>query len=437
MPRARAAATSPTRQSVLVDETDERSIDELIDSVPWGRLTHAYDFALDAPVMLHAQVDATELDPAFDDWLFSAVTHQGTTYSATAPVLWLLRRIVTASAEHPALGLCLSAVAICADAIGWIDKPAQNLSGSHGDDGPTRALYRNPEGDPPWASVMPPGYRTKAKIDGRVHDDYFEASFADVDTLRVCVADWHPTIVRCLIERDLLDSAVEAAAAAVQLWRTGPVADALTALVRDESVAELHRAGALYALSRAGRDVGELAGTGERGLQFAFALGQPDAEGNLETLVDALGDLPWLSRSFPHGLPGAEPWLIPAVVAAVLDQAPVHGASDRVVDALVGVAARPSGPFGATYEWGPVLAWAFPDRVQKGVVQPVPPPESLTPTQERLLVALVGNDKVWEPRSGNDSLALKRVGLPHDRAAVASLLQPSATQTRSRWWRRP
>jgi hypothetical protein len=129
-----------------VDETDDRSIDELIDSVPWGRLTDAYDFALEAPVMLHAQVDATELDPAFDDWLFSAVTHQGTPYSATAPVLWLLRRIVTASAGHPALGLCLSAVAICADAIGWVDKQAQALSDSNGDDGPPRALYRNPEG---------------------------------------------------------------------------------------------------------------------------------------------------------------------------------------------------------------------------------------------------------------------------------------------------
>jgi hypothetical protein len=83
-----------------------------------------------------------------------------------------------------------------------------------------------------------------------------------------------------------------------------------------------------------------------------------------------------------------------------------------------------------------MLAWAFPDRVQKGVVQPVPLPESLTPIQEQLLTALVGNDKVWTPRSGNDSLALKRVGLPHDRTDVASLLRSTATTPTRRRWRR-
>ena len=49
------ALTGPSGQSVRMDERGDRSIDELIDSVPWGRLTHAYDFALDAPVMLHAR----------------------------------------------------------------------------------------------------------------------------------------------------------------------------------------------------------------------------------------------------------------------------------------------------------------------------------------------------------------------------------------------
>ena len=82
------------------------------------------------------------------------------------------------------------------------------VSDSDGDDGPSRILYRSPDGDPPWASLMPPGYNTPAKADGRVHDDYFEAAFADIDVLRECVADWQPTIVRCLAERDPLDGGV-------------------------------------------------------------------------------------------------------------------------------------------------------------------------------------------------------------------------------------
>ena len=417
-----------------MDGAGDRAIDELIDSVPWGRLTHAYDFALDAPALLHSQVGTTKPDPAFDDWLFSAVIHQGTPYSATAPTLWLLRRIVDAQPGHPALGLCLSAVAVCATAIGWAEARAPDAAET-GDDGPSPpAPYRNADGEPLWASAMPPGYATPPKVDGEVHDDYFEAAVADIDTLRACVADWEPTIVRCLTERSHLDDAVEAGAAAVQLWPEGPVADALTALVVDTTVVLHHRAGALYALSRAGLDVADLAG-GERALRFALALGQPSRPGSVDELVDALRDLSWLTNAFPQGLPGAEPWLIPAVVVAVLDHTPVDRASAQVVDALAGVAARPSGPFGATYEWGPMLAWAFADRVQEGVVEPMPLPESLTTTQARLLTALVGNDKVWNPKSGNDSLALKRVGLPHDRTAVTSLLQTTSTP-KPRLWRR-
>jgi hypothetical protein len=400
--------------------SEARSIDELIDAVPWGRLALAYGFALDAPAMLHGQVDAVDLDPDFDDWVFSSVIHQGKPYSGTAPTLWLLRRIVEAHPGHPALGTCLRAVAECAAVLSWV-----RGRGDDANDDTTSApvRYRSPGGDPLWSSVLPPDYVTPPNVDGRVHDDYFMAATAHLDTLTACVAEWRPTVAACLVERSHLEDAVDAGSAVVQLWPTGSVADALVAVVGDNTVAEQHRAGALYALSRAGNDVTDLVNPTDRGLHFAIALGQPDRATYLEALVDALGDLPWLFATFPHGLPGAKPWLLAAVIATVLDRTPVNNAGTPLVDALAGVLARPSGPLGATYEWGPVLAWAFPDRVQKGVVQAVPLPQSLTPLQNRLLAALVGNDKVWTPKSGNDSLALRRVGLPHDRAVVAGLLR--------------
>jgi hypothetical protein len=96
-----------------VTEPDSRSIDELIDAVPWRRLTLAYDFALDAPVWLRAQMGTAELGPEFENWMFSSVTHQGTPYSGTAPTLWLMRRIVEAHPGHPALGPCLRSCRVC------------------------------------------------------------------------------------------------------------------------------------------------------------------------------------------------------------------------------------------------------------------------------------------------------------------------------------
>jgi hypothetical protein len=329
----------------------DRSIDELIDSVPWGRLTHAYDFALDAPAMLHAQVGATEFDNSFDDWLFCSVTHQGTPYSGTAPALWLLHRIVDAQPEHPALEQCLRAVAVCAKAISWAESRSAD-AGEPDDDAGSPRWYRSSDGEPVWASAMPPDYETPSKTDGKVHDDYFKAAIADIDTLKACVAVWHPTIIACLMDRTHLDDSVEAGAAVVQLWPDGPVADALTALVGDTTVAEHQRAGALYALFRAGLDVAHLAGGVDRALRFAFALGQPARAGSLAELVGGLRDLAWLTKALPQGLPGAEPWLIPAVVATILEHTPLHEASAEVVEALAGVARRPSGPFGATYEWG-------------------------------------------------------------------------------------
>lgn len=408
---------------------DGRSIGELIDAVPWGRLAHAYDFALDAPAMLRSQIGSVDVDDDFEDWLVTSMVHQGTPHSATAPTLWLMRRIVDANPGHPALGPCLAALAACATAIGRFGTQSGDECAT-GESAP--ALYTSPKGDPSWASAMPPGYVAPPKADGKVNRDYFLACVPDLDTLRFCVGDWQETIIRSLEDQLELDDALFAAAAFMTLWAASPVADALTTLVRDASVAEHHRAGALFALSRAGHDTTDLVAAGERAMRFAIALGQPDRAGNVEVLVDALRDLSWLSATFPLGLPGAEPWLIAAVISAVLERTDVGSAPDSVVDALVSVLARPSGPFGATDEWGPVLEWAFPDRVQRGVVQPVPLPASLSGLHVRLLTALVGNDKVWTPTSGNDKLALGRVGLPHDRTAVANLLSRHDPRRRSR-----
>ncbi len=429
---------SLVRQTVGVSTPDHRSIDQLIEAVPWGRLTFAYGFALDAPAMLHGQVNATDYDSAFEDWMFSAVIHQGTPYSGTAPTLWLLRRIVDERPDHPALRICLSAVAECATALSFV---SNKEAGSGGGTPAAPALHRSMGGDPLWASVMPPGYVPPPKTynwvsGGPYKDDYFKAAIADVETLKDCVADWQPVVARCLNDRVEIDSALQAGTAVVRLWPHGQVVGALAAVANDPTITEQHRAAAVFGLSRSGCNVTGLVASGDRAAQFAMALGESEKAGHLEVLIHELEDLPWLLATFPQGLPGAEPWMIAAVVAAVLKQTTAGNAGELLVNALVAVLSRPSGPLGATYEWGPVLVWAFPDRVQTGVVKDVPLPESLTPLQARLVAALIGNDKVWAPKSGNDSLALRRVGLPHDRATLAKLVEGTNPESKSRWLRR-
>jgi hypothetical protein len=94
----------------------------LIATVPWSRLAHAYDVALDAPTWLGALATGVAAGTPegledFADWLLYSVVHQGTPYSATAPVLWISRRILGDGSRHPALAWCMLAVADSARAL--------------------------------------------------------------------------------------------------------------------------------------------------------------------------------------------------------------------------------------------------------------------------------------------------------------------------------
>jgi len=63
----------------------------------------------------------------------------------------------------------------------------------------------------------------------------------------------------------------------------------------------------------------------------------------------------------------------------------------------------------ADFDWGPLLAAAFPDG--RGVAE--------TPAQRRFLKALVANEALWDPKFGNADRWFKKAGLPHDRDQCA------------------
>ena len=87
---------------------DEKSIEKVrqsIAAVPWERLAHAYHGALDATenldVFLTSTASTEELKESID-WLWGSILHQGSVYSASTPVLWILIDLLAAWPEHPA-----------------------------------------------------------------------------------------------------------------------------------------------------------------------------------------------------------------------------------------------------------------------------------------------------------------------------------------------
>jgi hypothetical protein len=420
-------------QTARVAEPDA-SLAELVDAVPWARLAHAYDVALDAPTHLRSLVASVAAqrpaDETFEEWLSYSVVHQGTPYSATPPVLWLARRILDSDPSNVAVGWCLLVVAECATALRWAGYDANG-------DSANPPLERSKLGEPLWATYLPAdrAVAPKQQERDRVADDYFVAATADPATLSACVADWKPTVLKCLAEGRFPDEAVAAAGAMVRLASAPDLVTALTTLV-DSSHSTHRRAAAAFALAAVGADVDRLVRHQDPAVRLASALGRPDHPHSERILVGAIADQSWLRTTFPTGFTGPEPWMAPALLTAVLDHVPVTSADSTLVEALERLlATKDFGPLGATYEWGPVLRWLFPDRWQQTSYSAPLEPADLSPVQFRLLTALLNNDDPWQAGQGNASLELGRVGLPHDRAIVAGVLGGMPKKSRG-WWRR-
>jgi hypothetical protein len=419
------------------------TLDDLIDAVPWGRLAHAYDAALDAPPRLRELAAAVERGTSegldlFEDWLLYTVVHQGTPYSATAPVLWIARRILGDGSTHPALAWCMEAVAECAKALRWAAEHAAGPDGrEHELDEPEP--QRSGAQEPLWATYLPPARALPPKTGDRVSDDYFLAAPADPRTLTACVEDWERTVVDCLRGRRFLDASISAASALLQLAPSVPLAEAMRPLVDELEDNELRAASAFaLAASRHGiEDFDALIGHQDRAVRVAAALGRPDDPRSIGTLVPAAADRGWVRSTFPGGFVGPEPWLGAALLAAVLDRVSAGDADALLINGLERQLATVAyGPLGASSEWGPILAWLFPDRWRQNAFRDVPRSDELSPTQRRLLSALARNDDPWSSGAGNAALALGQVGLPHDRGVVAAIAGVRLPRRGVRWPRR-
>jgi hypothetical protein len=387
----------------------------------WSGLYHAYGVATDTPSHLAALVAGDpKMRAAALDHLFGAVIHQGTPWSATAPVALEVVRLL----DDPVL-----------------DRGARGRrSGTDGGTGirPTRvalldflalvaeaADYDIPERD--LLAVAYPAQRS---------DDVDRAIDAIVAGSEEPWGD--ETVVSALEARAVLSCRRIApdlfGPAYTQLDHADPrvrmsAANALRLLLRHAELAPRRRQVRAYLM-----EIADHAGTDERAacmITIGQLGGQPrefltdlhPAVRACAALAPALADDPIATQEILNAL--QNPAAVDGWFHLPLPQFEVHVRFALVEAALARVddfaallpAARAVAKVASKYtvdrDWGPLLTAAFP--------APVDDCRGLTEPQRSYLQALVANDDLWDRRYGSPAHWFDRAGLPYDREICARL----------------
>lgn len=419
---------------------DPESIERIrksVATVPWPRLAHAYHGASDAPAQLEIFLNSTASTEALKgsvEWLWASVLHQGTVYSASTPILWILIDLLIAWPEHPAAASILRGVQTIAAAIPHVDDAYDAQCGT--------PRERNEPGAPmyeTWVSDAVPTDSDEA-VDSK---EYFTATTVTKRQLQALVLHSLPAIEASLRHPDATTriAAVAAALGALPLL-PGDVSlpEELANVVGNPDFDPGTWISTAMILGARGRDYSDLLGHGDRRLRLAAAMSPAtthDARGIAE-LAAALSEPEWLESAFPNGAAHLDFHLRFHVLAALLDRTKPHTADDTVIAALCTLLRKRAGKYTADMEWGPVLHWAFPERIvplpHKGEFAPLP--ESLTPPQKAILRELCAKPLLWDRTNGNAGLAFKRIQLPFDRESLQRLAGESRQPGLLEWFRR-
>jgi hypothetical protein len=402
----------PSRESLM----------RAIDGVPWDHLAHAYAAARDAPEQLRsfvlAERSSDELESAVD-WLWGSILHQGSVYSASPPVLWVLVDLLAAFPDHPATEDILSGLATLAEGCLLMREEPDAST-----DVPVRC---NAPGDPVW-EVWVNAPLPHAQ-DG-VPEEYFLACRVRASCIAQAVAHAVPVVASCL---DHPSDHVRGAAGAawwsvVQVVPNAPNAKGLLeGMIGNARFEPGVWLSAIIGLDLIGQSVAPLLQDDDRRIRLgaAMAKGTRDMKSSTDELTRALRDLEWLEHTFPQGLAHGDMHLRFHVLSALLERCSPETAGATVIDALGHLITQRASAFTADFEWGPILLWVFPERRAKLPIRDeemLPLPQRLAAAQRVVLDALTKKSDIWDRRWGNASLALRRVQLPHDRASILQCL---------------
>jgi hypothetical protein len=384
-------AVPPARASV-----DAALADRLlagIDDIDWGSLEHAYGAATTTPAYLRALL-AT--DPAIRneavEHLWSAVTHQGTVYSATAAAAPYLLAILADDAGRP----------IRVELLMVVETIAQGSS------------YHDVHGP-----FYPPEERESAEFQARV-----AAELADTAACRRAVLAGFDIVLGFLADpvEDVRRQATSTAAAlaslseATEAQRSATAAALTTLAAGDEDPTTL--AASVLSLALLGADVRTWLDHPSLPVRTAAALAPSlhDDPAAHAVLLDTLARGQALDQSLPDNYPQIDGYPRFAVIAAVCDRVPDRAAALPSLLAALDLASA----WTVDVDRGPMLAYFF---------GPETSGTALTSPQRTFLEALLARDDQWDPKNGNAQGAFRRVALPYDREAIAEIMAAGVLPT--------
>jgi len=356
-----------------------------MDAIDWSAFSHAYGPATDAPAMLRALLGGDKDRATALEYLWGALTHQGTVWTATPPATPFLLRILGApEGQHVRVEL-LGVLEVIASAISYHDVHGPLISDADRD-------------TPEWLHGAEEQRRAVAASHQEVAKGF--------DVVLACLADEDPAVRA---------QAAPTLAAIALLPETNDAdkaraVDVLRNAVDHESSNVAAAAAALY-LGVLGDQTIPWLQDDRSEVRVAAALSPTarDDEGAHRVLVDALMNPAELDALFPDNFPGIDGYIRFTVLAAVCDRVADRS---RALPALLRVLDQAS-HWTVDSDRGPILRYVF-----EGAHTGAP----LTLSQRAVLDALVKRNDLWDPRNGNAGNAFRAVGLPYSREAVREII---------------
>lgn len=392
-PKSRKAPShsfpDPTGIPPSQESVDRALADRLlagIDDIDWASLEHAYGPATTTPAYLRALL-ATH--PAVRseavEHLWSAVTHQGTVYSATAAAAPYLLAILGDDSGRPLRVELLMVVETIAQGSSYHDV--------HG------RLY-------------PAAERESAEFQAMVADELAytaacrRAVLAGFDLVLGFLADPVEDV-----RRQATSTAVALASLpeATEAQRAATVAGLAALATGEEEPATL--AASVLSLALLGADVRSWLDHPELPVRTAAALAPSlhDDPAAHAVLLDALARSQALDASLPDNYPQIDGHPRFAVIAAVCDRVPDRAVALPSLLAALDLASN----WTVDFDRGPMLAYLFGPETAGAV---------MTSPQRTFLEALLARDDLWDPKNGNAQAVFRRIGLPYSQAGIAEIV---------------
>lgn len=391
----------------------------------WSEVCHAYGSASDTPRHLANLLSREdEAHAAALDYLWGAVLHQGTVYSATGPAALAIasmladprldsavtRRLAEAVPAQPLRASLLDFLAAVGESCRF-DLSAEHLEkmAAPRDNYVEQIATALQKGT--WSDEWP-NSSTQVAMDAiaarsilgcrRVLPNLFLAVVPHLD-------DTDPQV-----RLSAINAAVRLSQGPEDIDRRREVAAAIQDQLGSATSAE--RAALALSLGDLGYAPRELLADPSQTVRACAALAPALGADTraLGQILEALNDPVAVEKGLPVPIPQLELKLRFRLVRAAIERSPSF---DELVTVAVSVVKMAS-KYTVDLDWGPLLRAAFPNPLETG--------RRLSSSQIAYLGAVVDNADLWDPRFGNPLKWFKPVGLPYDREKCRQVVAKGA-----------